>query len=49
MRIEFAHSLADMAADGIHQFAVDSVFEHAGDRVMAQIVRTELMETREVT
>lgn len=48
MRIEFTHSLADVAADCIHQFAIDSFFEHARNGMVAQIVWPQLLEARDV-
>jgi uncharacterized protein with ACT and thioredoxin-like domain len=48
MGIEFAHSLADVAADLIHQFAVAPLFEHGRDRQMAKIVRTQLIKTGDI-
>ena len=48
MRIEFAHSLADMTADRIHQLAINPVFKHARNGMVAQIVGPQLVETGDV-
>jgi hypothetical protein len=48
MRIKLPHSLADVAADRIHQIAIHSVFEHARNGMVAQIVRPQLVEAGDV-
>ena len=49
VRIKLPHSLADVAADRIHQIAIHSVFEHARNGMVAQIVRPQLAEAGDLT
>ena len=42
MRVVFTHALADVAADCVHEFAVNAVFEHASNGEVPEIMRTQI-------
>jgi hypothetical protein len=48
MRIKLPHSLADVAADRIHEFAINTVFKHARNGMVAQIVGPQLVEAGDI-